>query len=339
MKFHNVVIALLATCLAGCANHDRPDDDTPFTLSAPIAVLTAHTPVSSRAMTGDPGEDDELPPPGNLYVFAWIETPSGKYELYHTARTGLTAADWTYRVGGDGEDRTSRYDLNRALQLKFQALARAAADGTPVGRVYAVATSRALTDSQLQSILGTTYQAALTSGESVRFASSPDASLRQATASLAGWTITELRDLYSTPAGLSGGQVKASAANPGHATCEPLRLYHCAAKFDFLWEVAPALQPTTTVRQIEVTGLPTICRLFQPTANPADGPTSVTQATDEGSQWLGRTYFYALQPPSAKLTYDVRFTGRPDKTGIAFTPANPDPTFTGWYRIIATVND
>ena len=126
----------------------------------------------------------------------------------------------------------------------------------------------------------------------------------------------------------------------------PVRLYHCAAKYDFTWEVAAALQGTTSLSSITLRNLPTTCRVFQPTQNPAGTATRTVIGNAEAdnrltpaNQWIGRAYTYALQPPAGTVDYTVTFAGsasRPQKEA-SFTPALLNDTYTGWYRIIANI--
>lgn len=339
MKRNKILIGLAALLLTGCRKDGLPTEGDTFSLIAPIEVLTGNTVLPTRALSGDPGINDELPPPANVYLFAWIQTYDDQYELYYTSRTGLTNTNWAYLRGEQQEDQNSRYRLIGNIELKFNSSVKTVSNGTQVGRTYAIATTRALTNAQLQAILTSSYQGVLTNGdESMTFNTSPDATLQAATASLSGWNSMELRDLYSTPTGDGSGLIVYSSEAEAKASCEQIRLYHCAAKIDFLWEVPASQQATTSVSTIQVTQLPTTCKLFQPTANPTGNETSVTLTTDEGSKWIGRNYFYALQPAMGTITYNVDFTGsRPDLWNKTFTPTQLNTIFTGWYRVVATV--
>ncbi len=171
-----------------------------------------------------------------------------------------------------------------------------------------------------------------------------------------------LRDLYSTPLGDDGkaydhanGEIYyepgISGSNTGAVTHAAVRLYHAAAKIDFKWEVASVLQPTTAINSITVKSLPTLCKIFKPTENPTTNTTVYTIGSGSdanipivaGNQWIGREYFYALQPAGGAIDYTVTFkalNGSTARAGIntTFTPVAVSDVFTGWYRILATVN-
>lgn len=146
---------------------------------------------------------------------------------------------------------------------------------------------------------------------------------------IAGWTSLDLRDLYATP-------VAAVVSYAGNATsCTPVSLYHCAAKADFTYEVSADLRATTHVKTIEITNLPTQIDLFHPTQNPT-GTGSCQLTTNIGSQWTGRLVAYVPQQPTATLTATTTFQGR-QAGAVNFTPQSPHATYTGWYRIMATI--
>ncbi len=94
--------------------------------------------------------------------------------------------------------------------------------------------------------------------------------------------------------------------------------------------------PTTPTNSYIIGGLAT-------DADVANGINHGTaQAINPGNKWIGREYFYALQPSSSKIEYTVEFEsidGTTTKAPVnaSFAPAVPSSVFTGWYRINATV--
>lgn len=347
MKINKIVYIIFATLmLTACNNDDAPETTSSIAFSVPIEIVTSNLPTNGSRVTGDPGLNDELPPPSCLYFFAWMQSTATKYELIYKSITGLTTDYWTYSLGTDSEDKNSRYKLKNNAVLPFKTSVLTQANGTQIGRIYVIASSKALDNTQLQAITTATYQSVLTSTEAVSFTSSPDATLQAATASFADWTSLDLRDLYSNPIGddavdannVGNGRVVFDSNAEGGIQCGTIRLYHCAAKIDYTWEIDKAQQTTTSVNSITVKSLPTTCKVFEPTKNPSTTVTTqnITATTD--TKWLGRGYFYALQPQNGSLTYDVDFNGsHADITDRTFTPSSLNPTFTGWYRVIATV--
>ena len=166
----------------------------------------------------------------------------------------------------------------------------------------------------------------------------------------------DLKDIYSTPYNDQSNPVQSTdngliVGADGTLTCSTVKLYHVAAKVDFTWEVPTSLQQTTELASITCTGLPTTCKVFEPTGNPttattnclvlgssSDSATPITEV-NAGNKWLGRAYTYVLQPSSGTINYTVTYGGTSGKkeTTAKFTPASVNNVFTGWYRIIATV--
>ncbi len=320
-----------------CHKENIPLQDEYLTMSVPIEVVTDNMPASASRVAGDPGKDDEIPPPTNIYVFSWIKTSASTWQLIHAKRENLTADDWEYSLGTNQEDQDSHYKLKNNIVLKFTESVTGANESEQIGRTYVIATHRVLTNEQLNAITTAAYAAVLTSATALSFNTSPDAVLQNATLDLTGWTNLELRDLYTTPYGYDSGLITYSSTETDRAVHSKTRLYHCAAKIDFTWEVVKSLQETTSINNIVVTTLPTTCKLFKPTDNPA-GTSQVTINTKTDTKWIGREYIYALQPPAGTITYNVDFTGtRTDIIGRTFTPASLNSTFTGWYRIVALV--
>lgn len=331
--------------LAACSNDEPALQRQVSTLSVPIEVAVSTPDVSVSRALGDPGLDDELPPPANLYVLAWLETADSKYELTYKAFTGLTTADWEYQQGALQEDADARYRLRNKVILPFKSAARPGTTGTPVGRVYAIASTRALTDVQLKAITTATYESVIGATEAKTFTTSADATLQAAVLDCAGWTGVELRDLYTNPAGdlrtdaggVGNGRVIYDTGVEGGVRCGEVRLYHCAAKIDFLWEVAATLRPATYVNSITVKQLPTVCRLFDPVHNPDAATTMLSITTTPGSRWIGREYDYALQPATGTLTYDVDLENKTDVANRTLVPGSLNNVFTAWYRVVANV--
>lgn len=337
--------AFIALLLSACSSNDLQEEPNALRLSVPVQLVMSNSIYNATRATGDPGIDDELQPPVNLYLFAWVQTTASRYELYYTAKTGLTAADWTYSLGNDSEDQDSRYKLNTNVELPFQSSISSAKDGDMVGRVFAIATTRALTDGQLQSIAAY-YSAALTSSTSIVSDRSPDPIFQNATASFEGWSSDDLRDLYSNPVaddtkdayGAGNGQIVYDSSADGKARCGTIRLYHCAAKIDFTWEMDASLRATKSVHSIVIHGLPTSCMLFAPTYNPDDYYTEVTINTDMDTKWIGREYRYVLQPAIGGINYSVYFNNQEsDPTNKLFSPVTINRVYTGWYRIVARI--
>ncbi len=330
------------------------------------------TPVLNRL--GDPGMNDECPAPKWLYVFSWLRThreaeeSRDLYEYCFVEREITSEAEWILVDAGTS---SARYQLNKPVELHFSSptIATYASDSkTTIGRTYAIASGKALSNEQLRSIIGESYAQVLTQSPGVvvygkSAGEAIDSKVQGSRISVAGWTSEHLRDLYSSPArsdgrldlnGITNGDIviEKKTTGTGSAARETVRvingavrLYHVAAKIDFQWEVAEALRPTTAIQSITVSQLPEQCSIFKPTENPAGtatfliGKDNAECPINPGNKWIGRQSFYALQPPGGKLVYSVAFEGtRQAIKDAEFTPSSRHEVFTGWYRIPALVN-
>ncbi len=365
-----ILIAVLAL-MVGCSEDEPMMEQTPrTTLRVPILWMP-DTPDSDKAplAIGDPGEKEELPYPANVYVFSWLKTNATTYEFFYTSREGLTEADWMLMYAGTSME---CYRLESPIELRIsKPVVDGYTAGDRLGRTYAIATNKKLTATQLQSIVGTDYVAVLSSADAIEFNATLggkiDDRLQKAefstdaavSADGTAWTSSDFRDLYSSPAlhdgrtdnGIRNGEiifddVKYPAEKIAHGS---VRLYHVAARIDFQWEVAASLWSTTAIKSITLNNLPTNCTVFKPAENAAiaaDNPAqpyvidkdNPDNPIDPGNKWIGRQYLYHLQPNGGAINYTVAFENdaRPSKT-LTFTPATLHPVFTGWYRIVATV--
>lgn len=376
----HITFVLLAGLLAGMTGACSSDDidektDTPaavrHTFSIPLAITEERTPVS-RA-TGDPGIDPEPHAPSLVYIWAdvTLSDPDGGNEeqaiLFQNYNT--TPDRWDY-INDDPLHPDDRYVLTTQSRVVFDIGRQVLKTGTTVG-IYAIATDQPL---PLPSAL-----------QEDKVAATADIrqQLRTLTLDLSGWSAATpalhsaaLGGLYSTPLPLKAAfsytyptaPTDVQRLNAEHCgiyvaddqgsineQAAATRLYHCAAKVDFKWEVAAALQRTTAVSTITLSGLPTQLNVFTPTQNPVGtatcplvAPTAAVHLTSPGNQWIGREYAYVLQPPTTAattdgiITYGVTFSN-PDggsvRTAIsgAKTGAATNTTFTTWYRVNAEI--
>lgn len=325
-------------------------------LQIPLAVCEApSTPIATTETrsTGDPGIRENLPAPRFLYI--WLT--EGDRVLHYEKKSDIDASAWTRKNTHDRWDYTYSVELPEGVTLT---------DGATV-QVYAIAAQHELPD---DAGFSTSYATTAALNAAIFDLSSwqNDATATHTTTAAAhSWA---LGNLYSTPLALmAGGNADASAAHIADADLHngtytarkvgttislvenrPTRLYHCAAKADFKWEVPTALQPMVSVSTITVKGLPTRLKVFEPTHNPTgDGSCPLLAASDAvnaltlGNKWIGREYAYVLQPPTTTantdgiLYYDVTFTGGHTAVSDKSTSSATNPVFTTWYRINANI--
>ena len=339
MKILSPILSLLLVILtlSACSSDDGADVRN-VTIDIPVDIYTASAEVSSRAADqGDPGNDATLKAPLYLYVYAYVSENNGSdYELLTKTETISEAdldASWTLQ---DADTKNERWHKN--VRLTFQ-ITREFNNDIGKSRVYAVASRTPLTGLPADVSAYTTTDA-----------------LEAITLDLSSLTSEQLKDIYSTPArdrstpavSTDNGVI---VSNGKTLTCSTVKLYHVAAKMDFTWEIPSTLRKSTEIQQIACTGLPSTCKVFVPTDNPAGTATSVVIAPaaqnpanvlNEGNKWIGRACAYVLQPPSpATVNYTVAFGGsgsRANTSGSITPPTDTyNTTFTGWYRVVAEV--
>ena len=305
-----------------------------LTLIVPFTTV-GEQPVADDMVTrvpSDPGSDDKLPATNHLYLWVCLQTSASTVNVFFRHYDMADEAySWTESNG--------LYTMSLSVALPEISETSTAVS---VGRIYAIASSHAITKGELNGIYnGITADAyatgsAMQSVASATFNLLDDAVFTPATP----WTSDDLRDLYSTS---TVNEIHITGfVDPEHPTeanqvktvgDAPVRLYHCAAKADFQWESTSAV----TVNSIKIKNLPTTCKIFQPTQNTnADGQMQIT--TDMSSKWIGRRCVYVFQP-SSTLTYDVDLEGKTDLTNLASPSAVSGTNFTTWYRIRAKVTN
>lgn len=394
---HIAALLLLAACaltcgLIACSSDDIEDtaggnSTAHHTFTIPLAIAEERT-TASRA-TGDPGIDPEPHAPATLYIWAdvTLADPDGSNEekavLFQTYNPAPDR--WEY-INDDPLHPDDRYRLAETARVVFDIGKQLLKPGTTVN-IYAVATDFPLA-------ISTALQEEKQASNATLLGQ-----IRTLTLDLAGWCATTpalhsaaLGNLYSNPLPLKtahastypasgtaeqqltaehAGIYLADALGGINENAAPTRLYHCAAKADFKWEVAVrdtdgalddaatrTLQRNTAVASVILSGLPTQLNVFTPTQNPAGtatcrllAPTEAVHLTTPGNQWIGREYAYVLQPPTTAattdgiITYGVTFSNPAAATPVrtAVSGAKTDPatntTFTTWYRINARVGN
>ena len=337
-----ILFPLLSLLMCAACSSDNGDENSgsEITLDIPIDIYSANVSTATRAAEqGDPGNDVKFKAPLYLYVYAFVSENDGSdYELLTNTFTYSeeeSEVQWQKR---DEDTKDERW--HKSVRVTFR-ISRKFDNTLGKSRVYAIA-SRTDLSGILPSVSGYT---AMTDLDAM-------------TLDFATLTQDKLKDIYSTPTNDHSTPVANTdngiiVGNNNTLTCSAVKLYHVAAKADFTWEVPASLRPTVELQNITCTGLPTTCKVFEPTNNPTGtgksvvlGVSSLNPAFElnEGNKWLGRAYTFILQPPSpGTVNYNVEFSGskmHPDHSG-SITPAASDynTTFTGWYRVIADVQE
>ena len=342
---------LMALTFVGCSSDDDEQPGQEVTLTIPIEIYSANPEVQSsdaktRVSQGDPGNDVVFKEPLYLYIYACVYEKDGsntsKYELLTDTIGPVSSGEddsktkWTLK---EEDTQDEHWEKNVAVTFKIDKTFDATQG---VSRVYAIA-SRVHLGVGGKKVLPTNYT-----------------SVEAMTLDLSAFTSDELKDIYSTPLGDTNNGVITSTTNNNVTTltCSAVRLYHVAAKVDFTWEVASKIQSTTELASITCTGLPTTCKVFEPTNNPTGtgscivlgtsnssststtpSPSDPVNEVNAGNKWLGRAYAFMLQPPTGEISYIVKFggtSGRNEKSA-SIKPTKLNDKFTGWYRVIATV--
>ena len=349
--------ALALQLFAACSDDDTTQEMQTVTMTIPIEVYSSNNEVTSRAASqGDPGNAVVFEQPLYLYVYACVgETDASSnatYELLykefvHPSKSGQTVDDYSPYNWTLVDEDTKNERWTKDVDVTFKITAALTGDS----RVFAIASR-----DDLSSKFTTKYSASQT-GTTLK------SDVEAITLGLSDFTSDQLKDIYSTPLGDTNNGVIKSTTNNNVTTltCSTVRLYHVAAKVDFTWEVASTLQSTTELASITCTGLPTTCKVFEPTNNPTGtgscivlgtsnssststtpSPSDPVNEVNAGNKWLGRAYAFMLQPPSTgEINYTVTYGGSGNKTATT-SSITPDKTtyskvFTGWYRVVATV--
>ena len=336
MKYIYTILFTLALMLfVSCTKDDLVPDTTGkgLTLIVPFTTV-GEQPMADDMVTrvpSDPGSDDKLPATENLYLWVCLKTTSSTVAVFFRHYTVTDGYSWTESNG--------HYTMS--ISVSLPEIEETATD-VSVGRIYAIASERALSGGELHGIYDGITEVNYLAGsclqrnlESATYNLLDNAVFSPATA----LTSDDLRDLYSTS---TVNEIHITGFDPEHPSKanqlktignEPVKLYHCAAKADFQWESTSGV----TVNSITIKNLPTTCKIFQPTQNTnANGKITIT--TDKSSKWIGRRCVYVFQP-SSTLTYDVVLEGKNKLTNLASPSAVSGTNFTTWYRIRAKVTN
>ena len=319
-----------------CAKEDLLPDTTTgrgITLVVPLATVGEQA-VADGIVTrvpSDPGYDETLPSPNHLYLWVCLQKTSSSvavlFKYYDMTN------QWSYSDG----------HYTKSIS-EFLPDITGTSISDSVGRIYAIASTRALSKYELHRIYnGIPADNYATGNYLKRHVDSSKYNLLDNAVftpdSVTPWTSDDLRDLYSSLSYKNDIHITHVDSETGKADTLktfdnlPVKLYHSAARVDFQWESTTAV----TVNSIKIKDLPTTCKIFQPTQNTnADGEMTIT--TDVSNKWIGRKYIYVFQPynPST-LTYDVKFDGK-DEIEDLHSPAAISGDFTTWYRIRANIN-
>ncbi len=339
-KITTILAGLLTLMLSACSSDDTTTTRE-VTLDIPIEIYTGNKNLSLRAADqGDPGNDVVFKAPLYLYVYAFVSENNGNdCELLTQTITfseDELASGWKLN-----DEDTAKECWRKSVRVTFR-ISRAFNNALGESRVYAIASR-----TDLSKLLPSTETVTAYTEKSTLEAMKVDCS---------SFTSDQLKDIYSTPTNDQSNPVASTdngiiVGNNNMLTCSTVKLYHVAAKADFQWEIPSSLRKTVEMQEIECTNLPTTCKIFEPTNNPAGTGSSIViglatrnpaNTITEGNKWIGRAYAFMLQPPSpGTINYTVTFDGsglRPNTYG-SITPSIDaySNVFTGWYRVSADV--
>ena len=373
------VVAALLLILASCSTDEvggAPEAPGSNAFSVSVCVQTGHD--GTRA-PGDPGEDTMLPAPRYLYVWAIVRYADDADDKRHYRYLAIdTQADqWKWTPDGNYPDH--RYVLDDLIV--FDCGDNRLAPRSKI-YIYAIASRVSLDNalsnhSSLSSYLNESGEISWTDGQELADYPFSSLAINDIPTSLSAGTAAKqsdaLRDLYGTPVHqVADNQLSVDANGIVDSPGGTVRLYHCAARVDMTWEVAAYddagnvdydntldLQSTTALKGIELQGLPTSLKVFQPTQNVATGGTydallahSTVDAVSKitpGNQWIGRAVAYVTQPNTSgkgtdgKIGYGVSFSnpsGGTEKSDVtSSTPSATNTYYTTWYRVNARIKE
>lgn len=274
------VVALVAATCVACINEDTSDEQDlermPIVLRIPASNVT-RTP-------GDPGSAEGIPLPRYAYIFVVIINSDASETIIPINET-LDVALWQRSTLTSSLPQSTGDDIweyTGDLSLKLPPT-------RSEGRVYAAVSCEPITfsppttETAVQNLLvdftdnGTPYS-----------------------------DYSALRDVYSTPLDYQYdvlgtgtpayyGTIKDISTRVPHVE---LLLYHVASRVDLIWNVSPEARSSVQISDMQLKGLKVQgCKIFRPTQNVGVGssPTTLSgPAFNEGNQWNGRHYFYAI---------------------------------------------
>ena len=373
------VVAALLLMLASCSSDEvggAPEAPGSNAFSVRVSVQTGHD--GTRA-PGDPGDDTMLPAPRYLYLWAIVryEADATNKRHYRYLAIDTQADQWKWTPDSDYPDH--RYVLDDLIV--FDCGDNRLAPNSKI-YIYAIASRVSLdyalrNNSSLSSYLNESGEISWTDGQSLAGYPFSSLAINDIPTSLSAGTAAKqsdaLRDLYGTPVHqVADNQLSVDANGIVDSPGGTIRLYHCAARVDVTWEVAAYddagnvdydntldLQSTTALKGIELQGLPTSLKVFQPTQNVATGGTydallahSTVDAVSKitpGNQWIGRAVAYVTQPNTSgkgtdgKIGYGVSFSnpsGGTEKSDVtSSTPSATNTYYTTWYRVNARIKE
>ena len=373
------VVAALLLMLASCSSDEvggAPEAPGSNAFSVRVSVQTGHD--GTRA-PGDPGDDTMLSAPRYLYLWAIVryEADATNKRHYRYLAIDTQADQWKWTPDGNYPDH--RYVLDDLIV--FDCGDNRLAPRSKI-YIYAIASRVSLDNalsnhSSLSSYLNESGEISWTDGQELADYPFSSLAINDIPTSLSAGTAAKqsdaLRDLYGTPVHqVADNQLSVDANGIVDSPGGTVRLYHCAARVDMTWEVAAYddagnvdydntldLQSTTALKGIELQGLPTSLKVFQPTQNVATGGTydallahSTVDAVSKitpGNQWIGRAVAYVTQPNTSgkgtdgKIGYGVSFSnpsGGTEKSDVtSSTPSATNTYYTTWYRVNARIKE
>lgn len=283
--------------------------------------------------TGDPGTDDQLGLPTNVYYILCVDGKVknvkhlGDDSKEAKAVNSFTTTDgnWSKSVTGNNN---VIYTYTPA-KLKFILTDD---EKLQTKNLYIIASKTALPTSTFSSITGysTDGEKVSATNESVIRALKYSIDSKATTNAPLDASQLFMRDLFSTPWNESSFVGK--LIDP----MQDVTLYHVAAKVDLNWNCETALTPTThnvTVSGVNSTNL----SLFNPTAAGGSGAdyTVSTQIT-EGTKKYGRQVFFLPQYNSYNVT--VGSHAYTNSNSVTFNPSTANG-FTSWLRWLKNIKN
>lgn len=311
VKYAYLLLALLL--LTACSTDDaEPPQASGRTVMLQLSIAADDALNLTRA-PGDPGVGADLSVPTKAYIY-FVNQAGNVVELKDAEEVTITnpiTLDTPAKVEYHGSLSTLNDEVYRFLAMPLKLPPE-----TTDGKFYVVASrvnlwATAPTPSTEADVLTLMFDA--TEGD-IR---------------------NNIQNIYSTPYNYNIG-------TPEHyygalSSVVDLMLYHVAARVDVKWNVDETIQATNKVSTLAVTGLKSEdCYVFKPLANTSLGDNSYGKtlklATDVGSQWYGRTSFYAI-PYIASDLFNIPLVVNSNTTTVKLDMSTANSVFVPWIRI------
>ncbi len=305
---HILYLLSLVLVLTGCRSDE---EEGPAMMEMPISIVIPATDNLQTRAPGDPGLSTTLAKPTDAYVFL----------IYNQSNNNI------------GTDRVL-YQHYTLIPSKWVKEIYAGDLATTGNEVYRYTGDLTISIPEIRSN-GRVYAAVSTAALDINTGVTTEEQVMGLTFNVTSGLQDCLCDLYSTPYNYHGTGSTYYGIVQNFTSKVPsvdLLLYHVASKIDIIWNVDESFQANNAIKEVAALKLKkNACYLFKPTENKWTSTDesdnyNLTETTDVGNQWYGRTSFYAIpyeyptgNTNEGKFDINLRFKTETATTGYNLT--------------------